>query len=184
MSPPKIVAICGAKRSGKDVLANFLADQYGYTHIKISQKLKDACKILFDFTDEQLESNIKESKDPRWGISPRVCMQFLGTEVMQYKIQEILPNVGRKFWIQSLLTSINDNKKYVISDLRFVHEYEELKKLNTFVIRVDKESFDAISNDPHPSEQEYKELVPDYTVENDMVSNKMLTQIRSFFDHL
>lgn len=183
MTTPKIIAICGAKRSGKDYIANFLSINHGYTHIKISKKLKDVCQILFDFTDDQVENDIKDVVDPRWEKSPRSCMQFIGTEIMQYKLQEFLPNQGRKFWINSLLCSIDENKRYVISDLRFLHEFEELRKKDCYIIKVEREQR-VREDDMHQSEQEFKDIIPNLTVYNDMSTNKILTQIQSCVDRL
>lgn len=183
---PRVIAVCGAKRSGKDTIASIIANEYGYEHVKISQKLKDTCKILFNFTDDQMELDTKEFVDPVWGVSPRQCMQFIGTEVMQYKLQELLPNQGRSFWIQSLIRSFNDGKKYVISDLRFRHEYDEIKKLGGMVIKVNRIYLPPNIpplEDQHVSEQEFKALKADYEVKNDTLDSTT-TQIRSFFAHL
>lgn len=183
----KIIGICGLKRSGKDTLANIISEKYNYEHVKISKKLKETCKILFDFTDDQMEKDIKEDIDPRWGVSPRKCMQYFGTELMQYQIQNLL-NIGKKFWINSLLNEIDreNNKKYVISDLRFLHEYEEIKKRNGIIICVDRmqnrSSDHAVAvEDAHISEQEYKKFDYDLIIKNDTIDS-MVTQIQSFFD--
>ena len=166
----KIIAISGHKRSGKDVLADHFVSKYNYTKIKMADKLKQVLKLLFDFTDDQLESDIKETIDLSWMITPRKAMQFFGTEIMQEKIQELLPNIGRKFWVTNLINQIkNDNKnKYVISDLRFYHEYEELLKLagdNLYVIRITRES--CINEQPqHISELEYMTIPSTINIEN------------------
>ena len=83
---------------------------------------------MFGFTNEEIENDEKDIVNKKWGVSPRTVMQFIGTELFQYKIQEILPDVGKKFWINSLIESLKQSENYVISDLRFLHEYEELKK--------------------------------------------------------
>ena len=135
---PKIILLSGAKRSGKDTFANYLEEHYGYKHIKITTKLKNCIKMLFDLEDEDLEDN-KELVNPEWKVTPRRIMQFMGTEMFQNKIQELIPNIGKTFWIKSLLnneliTKLMTNKEYkiVISDLRFIHELEEIKKLEIY----------------------------------------------------
>jgi len=52
---PKIILLSGSKRSGKDTFANYLEEHYGYKHIKITTKLKNCIKMLFDLEDEDLE---------------------------------------------------------------------------------------------------------------------------------
>ena len=132
-----IIAICGAKRSGKDVLCKYLTKKYEYKKLYFAEPLKKAVKELFNFTDIQVgidEENAngdeKDNIDERWGISPRKALQYFGTEIMQYKINELIPNANRGFFADILLSQIVENEKYVISDLRFLHEYDKIKDLN------------------------------------------------------
>ena len=154
---PKIIAITGAKRSGKDTLANYISARYDYEKIKLATPLKQSVCALFNFTEEQVENESKEFIDARWGITHRKAMQFFGTEMMQYKIQELLPDIERKFFVKSMINRMNPNKYYVISDMRFMHEYEEIAKLNPFIIRIDRPALD-IPHDEHPSESEYTQI--------------------------
>ena len=139
-----ITFICGFKRSGKDTLAKFLEKNYEYIHMKISKPLKDATKILFNFTDEQLEEDKKDKIDERWNVTPRDVLKYLGTDVFQYKINELLPHTKKRFWINHLFNEIENKYIYqnqpvriAVSDLRFDHEYEAI----------------------HEFKQKYKELV-------------------------
>ena len=168
MNIPRIIAICGYKRSGKDTISEYISNMYGHKHIKIAEKLKDVVKILFNFTDNQIEADEKEICDERWGITPRKAMQFMGTEMFQYKLQELLPEIQRNFWIQSLITEniIGKNRPLVISDLRFMHEYTELKKHNVFVIKINRIQHGE-TMDTHPSEKEFMSIPADLQLDND-----------------
>lgn len=186
---PRIIAICGAKRSGKDVLAEHLVRKYNYERIAFAEPLKHAIKTLFNFDDEQVGigedtgTGKKDALDERWGITPRAALQFFGTEVMQEKIQELLPDIKRNFFANTLKNYIktrmgaNEEQRFVISDLRFLHEYEVLfsipniRKDDIAIIRVIRPDagFLGIYNDAvaaardavaaasisHKSEQEY-----------------------------
>jgi hypothetical protein len=167
---PKIIAICGAKRSGKDVLADHLVQKYGYEKLRFAEPLKQITQILFNFSKEQIgDGDIKDVVDERWGITPRKALQFFGTEVMQYKIQDLLPGIDRRFLACSLVSKIQPEKYYVISDMRFYHEYEEVAKLNAYVIKVDRFPVKIIPDDYiHPSEIEYKTIPCDVSITNDM----------------
>lgn len=182
---PRVIALCGARRTGKDTIANYISSTLGYEHIKITAPLKAICKTLFHFTDEQLETDIKEHIDERWGVSPRQAMQFLGTEIFQYKIQELLPQVERKFWINSLVTHIlsNPEKKYVISDLRFIHEFEELKSSidNVFTIKIVSNRVCSNTTDTHSSECEYKSIQEDILVINNGTKEELYKKIGTIF---
>lgn len=158
---PRIIAICGLKRSGKDTIADYLCQHYGYEKIKIATPLKNGLKAMFGFTDAQIEGDDKDVVDPRWGIEPRKVMQYIGTEVMQYQIQALMPDMGRNFWIRSLVEQYIKNaprdKRYVIPDLRFRHEYDMLQQYGVEFWRVERtsERTQSATSCPHASEQEY-----------------------------
>ena len=176
---PKIIAICGAKRSGKDVLADHLVNTYGYEKLTFAEPLKKITQVLFNFTDEQLgDGDIKDEIDQRWGIAPRKALQFFGTEVMQYKVQELLPGIDRKFLARSLISKIQPGKYYVISDMRFYHEYEELTKLNALVVKVDRFPVRYIPDSYiHPSEIEYKTIPYNIHITNDKDINELRNKL-------
>lgn len=159
-----IIAICGAKRSGKDVLAKYLINLYNYEKLSFAEPLKKAVKELFNFNDIQVGideenaiGNEKDIIDDRWGITPRKALQYFGTEIMQYKMNELIPNINRGFFADILLSKIVENKNYVISDLRFLHEYEKIKGLNIVIIKVVRPSHVKI-RDIHISENEYEQI--------------------------
>ena len=185
---PRIIAVCGARRSGKDAVSSILSS-IGYEHIKISAALKESCKILFDFTDDQLESDIKDEIDPRWGVTPRSMMQYLGTEVMQYGLPQTFPQMalGREFWIRRTMESMSqshDNSRYVISDLRFLHEERLLRtRKDTFIIKVHRDH--ARGLDEHCSEQEFKYIRENLLIQNNfMTLDELEVFIRSQLDKL
>lgn len=175
----KVIAICGYKRSGKDTIANYLQSQsHGAAVIcKIANKLKEGCSAIFGFTPDQLESDMKDEIDPVWNISPRCAMQYLGTDIMQYDIQRILPDIGRNFWIKRFIHHIETvhSKTHciIISDLRFKHEYEELYKLygsNLVVIKVyrnQNQNHNENIVDMHVSEREWRDIPHTIVINND-----------------
>lgn len=167
---PRIIAFCGAARSGKDTAAAYFVAK-GYTHLKIAAALKEMVGPLFQFTPAQLETDEKDRVDPRWGVTPRRVMQFFGEEVMQRQLPELLPGVGRQFWIRRLLSEMDPNTRYVISDLRYQHEYDLLKQLGAQVIRIERQSTAAADTAAdaaplHNSEKEFRHFPADYTVTN------------------
>ena len=182
---PKIIAICGAKRSGKDVLAEHLVNKYNYERVAFANPLKVAVKNLFNFDDDQVGigkdegTDRKDIVDERWGITPRAALQFFGTEIMQEKIQELLPNMKRNFFANTLKNYIENaensgnDKRYVISDLRFIHEHEMLLNMpnisinDIMIIRVIRPSENrAKEQEPHISELEYVDIPYDIIMIN------------------
>lgn len=182
---PKIIAICGAKRCGKDVLAEHLVNKYNYERVAFANPLKIAVKNLFNFDDDQVGigkdegTDRKDIVDERWGITPRAALQFFGTEIMQEKIQELLPNMKRNFFANTLKNYIENaensgnDKRYVISDLRFIHEHEMLLNMpnisinDIMIIRVIRPSENrAKEQEPHISELEYVNIPYDIIMIN------------------
>jgi hypothetical protein len=170
----KIIAICGYKRSGKDTIANYIQSKLSNSlHCKISTNLKEGCAAMFGFTAAHMETDLKEVIDPFWNITPRQAMQYLGTDVMQYDVHRLIPDINRDFWIKRFIhqikTSSDHTKKcIIISDLRFTHEYIALKEHfgdnNCIVIKVTRGS--NSHEDMHPSEQEWKQISYDIEIKN------------------
>ena len=66
-----IIALSGKKRSGKDTVADYLVERFGFVKYGFADPIKEIGKIMFDFSEEQLNTDKKEEIDKRWGISPR-----------------------------------------------------------------------------------------------------------------
>jgi len=162
---PRIIAICGIKRSGKDTLAKHIIHKYKYEHLKIADKLKYVLKILFNLTDDEIDGDKKDIIHQKWMVTPRKLMDFIGTHVFQYEINQILPEIGRTFWINDLLELIemNPHKRYVISDLRFVHEIEKLKKYDICVVKLCR---NGCITQGYDSEKEYNFIMEDIKLDN------------------
>ena len=177
---PRIIAIIGHKYSGKDTVSEMIHELYGHQHLKISSRLKHCVKELFDLTDEDVETEKKDVINEKLGITPRKLLQFFGTEIMQYKIQEILPNIGRNFWIKHLTNAIKSTDYVVISDVRFLHEYDMLKKLddNLMVIKVSRDQ--TKQRDDHISEHEYEQIPFHFHLKN---NGNTKNDIYNYFDN-
>ena len=195
-----IIAICGAKRSGKDVLAKHLVATRGFKKLSFAEPLKKAVKELFNFNDIQVgieEENAvgdeKEIIDERWGISPRKALQFFGTEIMQHAIDELIPNTNRGFLADILLSRISGNSRdsYVISDMRFLHEYNKLKSsakvrksCSLIIVKISRPSINisADSGDTHISENEYIDIPYDVEIINDGAISDLTDLFDIYYD--
>ena len=165
-----IIALCGYKRCGKDFASEHIVENHDYLHYKLANKLKNIVKELFDFDDEQIEGDKKETVDSLWGISPRQAMQYIGTDVFQHHMNDLIPGIDRTFWVRTLVNEIKKNKpkNVVISDMRFMHEYEYIKKhLDTHNLTVVKIiNNNRIQDDDHISENSFNQIPYDYVVNN------------------
>jgi hypothetical protein len=206
-----IIAICGAKRSGKDVLAKHIVANRGFKKLSFAEPLKKAVRELFNFTDIQVgidEENAmgdeKDIIDERWGISPRKALQFFGTEIMQHNIGGLIPNTNRGFLADILLSHISGDSGnscdacdvcdsrdgYVISDMRFLHEYNKLKSSakvrSLIVIKINRPSINIPDDkgDTHISEKEYLDIPYDVEIVNDGTISDLTDLFDIFYDSL
>jgi len=164
-----------------------LCNEFGYVNRKVADDLKSLVKLLFGFSEGQVESDEKDMIDERWGLTPRRTLQFFGTEVMQYKIQELLPDVGRKFWIQSFINKyiMQQNDMVVVSDLRLLHEFEELSKHGLFVIRVDRTDYcSSREQDEHISEKEYLQIPANVVFDNNGSIEDLRFKVKTYFNQI
>jgi dephospho-CoA kinase len=187
-----ILLICGYKGSGKDTLANHLVSKHAFQHHKVSHHLKQMLMKIFGFTYEQVESNLKDEIDDRWKISPRTAMKFVGTDMFQFKIQELLPGIQRNFWsklmVNDIRSSRTNNCPIVISDLRFIHEYEYI--MDAFpneticIVKVLRSSVKIQTLYTDESENEHTKMTFNYILPNNGTTSQFCDNVDKLIAHL
>lgn len=186
-----VLGVCGLKRSGKDTVSDICCSLFGTKKIRFADPLKNMVKAGFGFSDDQMHDNGKDVVDDRYNVTPRSILQFVGTEVMQFQIQTIAPKIGRNFWSDRLISDIKDvvgeghDRGFVISDMRFVHEYTSIKKFCdsmqwTFkIIHVYNPTVHEADKDSHVSETEWKHIPANFIMLNGGSISDLRTQIKS-----
>jgi len=138
-----IIGICGFQGSGKDTIADYLQNIYGFKRDSFAATLKDAVAAVFGWDRELLEGRTKESRawreqvDPWWAerlnmpdLTPRLVLQKWGTEVARKSWHD-------DTWIASLENKLNkSHNDIVITDVRFPNEIQAVKDAGGIVIRV------------------------------------------------
>lgn len=167
----KLIGITGRKENGKDTLGNYLVKYHGYKRIAFADALKDACKCIFGFTEEQLYGNLKETTDQFWQTSPRKVLQFVGTDLFRDHLMEIMPWINKNVWVEVVKKKmldewkINPESRFVITDVRFSNEIDLINELNGIMVRVSRPSINILA-DLHPSEIEIETLPVKYDIFN------------------
>jgi len=163
----RIVGITGRKFNGKDTLGKYFIN-LGYEKLAFADALKEACRCIFGFNDEQLYGEKKEEEDEFWKVTPRTVLQFVGTELLRNQLSTIMPELGHDIWVEVIKKKILDNpdKRFVITDVRFPNECELIKKLGGTLIRVTRKSANT-KIDVHESELEIEKLNVDININND-----------------
>ena len=141
-----LIGLVGKKGSGKDTFADKFME-FNDTYIKYSfaQPLKEACKVLFLFSEEQIygDASIKETTDPRWGLSPRKILQTFGTDIFRKDLSKYFPeldHIGNNFWTNhfKMWYEKNKDKNIIVSDVRFQNEVDLISELGGFVFKIDR----------------------------------------------
>jgi len=132
-----IIGFMGKKRSGKDTAGDYLVKYHGYKKYAFASVLKEICKSVFSFTDEQLNGDEKEVIDEYWGVSPRQALQYVGTDLFRNHISSLLPNVGNDIWVNVLERKLKEEtSNIVITDIRFENERAMVKRLGGIVVKI------------------------------------------------
>lgn len=175
MNSYKIIGICGKKLHGKDTIANYLVEHYGFTKVSFADALKNGVKEIFGFSDEQLNGNKKENNDDFWNISPREILQFVGTDCFRNLFGSKFQHIGDNIWVMSTQRKINNLiknglTKIVIPDIRFPNEIEFIKKNNGTIFKVirtfEKIQYENKDTEKHISENSIDHIQVDYTINN------------------
>jgi len=143
----RIIGICGFIGCGKDTVGDILVEEYGYTKISYSDRLKDTVATIFNWDRGMIEGNKpasrawRETPDEWWSeelgydFTPRLAMQRVGTDCMRQGLDD---NV----WVLIVKKQLEDNPdtKFVIPDVRFFNERDLLRNMGGEVWRVKKGS--------------------------------------------
>ena len=168
-----IVGVLGKKFNGKDTVADFLVETWGFEKRSFAGPLKEACKILFGLSEDQVNGDKKVEVDEQWGVTPRKILQFVGTDLFRRHMQEMAPWIEDKFWVQLVINQYqklakdNPDVLFVVSDVRFQNEVNMIHELGGKVIKVVRPGI-ADPKDEHPSERGIDEIHDfDYLLPND-----------------
>ena len=169
-----LLLINGLKRSGKDHSTNKIISYVGEENskrISFASPIKQIIAETFNIKLNDLEDyknnidsfgiEIKEYQDNQADsiikyIDFRTILQRFGTEAMK-------PIFGNNVWAKKAIDMVIDNKKEwnIITDFRFLSEYEESKKAskkyNFELITINIINEDLPFSDTHASEMELKD---------------------------
>lgn len=150
-----IIGLVGRSRVGKDTVAGFFTGTHKVR--RLAQPVKDACKVLYGWSDVEVESAAKEQVDPRWGVTPRFAMVHLTQAMRQC--------MGSNFFTKSFFDSW-DGSPIVIPDVRFVEDIQEIHKRGGVTIKITRKGVpDHLFECPIDSAQTMFEVENNGTIE-------------------
>lgn len=184
----RLIGLVGRKRSGKDTVGGFLTEMISARRVAFADPLKEFCREVFDFSEEQMSGDLKEQPDFRYQrrcdyglhqaegldsdpccpmclgkpthLTPRHAMQQLGTEWGRSCCEDI--------WVRYGLRKANELRKtspVVITDVRFQNEADAVRQAGGEVWRVHRPGASDVAAG-HASEVEQDSIVADLALEN------------------
>ena len=171
-----IIGLTGYKGHGKNFYAPFFVEN-GYTPYAMANPIREVGKVVFGWTDEQMDGEGKEKVDLFWGISFREFATTFGTEYAQKMLSKkfclFKSQTGRRIWVKWFIRWYEKSpiKDIVITDIRFLHEVEAIYKLGGVVIRIVRPNrkpkrWWQFWVRVHDSEKHVMKLPVDYEIEN------------------
>jgi hypothetical protein len=168
-----IVGVLGKKRSGKDTTGDYLVANKNFVKYSFANPIKRGAMELFGFTEQQVFGDAKDEIDPTWGITPRLVLQIMGTEVFQYDMPKYIPELqtfGRGFWVKRFEQWYEQN--------RDLHEVDSILKMGGVIWSVNRPNL--TSGDEHASEKEM-DLITGITTE--IINDRTLADFYNKIDN-
>lgn len=169
-----LIAVTGNARHGKNSIGDYLVAKHNFIDLAFALTVKKICKIKYLLTDDQLFTDKKDVIDERWGKTPRDMFKFEGTEIGQYQQQKFMEGIGRNFWIKRLGMELDEKINTVLTDCRYPHEAEMIKKKNGFIIRIIRPSMEI--TDSHSSETEMN-LIKDEFIDAVVINDGTIEEL-------
>lgn len=148
-----LIGLVGVERSGKDTIADFLVKNYGFKKYSLASPIREIGKLMFGWSDEQLNGEKKDIIDPETCIKPRDFLTWFGTDICQYDIYNRFPSLKEKIpqrtiWANMMGKFIKENiyiNPIIITDIRFNHEVDIFQKYGGIILYVSRKEKETIS---------------------------------------
>lgn len=141
---PKVIAVVGRSRSGKDTATAMIRSMFGHVHkvVRFSAPIKTAAAALFDLDEDELDGVQKDIINPkccalihgRLEGSPRTVMVRLSNNMMR--------DYGDDFFTRKLFAAYDSgclgSDHIIIPDVRYPLDVLEALKRGGLVIKVDR----------------------------------------------
>ena len=153
----EIIALSGFARSGKDEAAKVLVEELGFKRVAFADKLRDVLYQLnpMVYVDRVYDTIYVQDvidrfgwdgyKETKFGPEIRRLLQRLGTEAGRQTLWDSI-------WIDAAFANQPEDAKIVVSDARFINEFEAVKARGGQIWRIERAGVGAVNN--HPSETE------------------------------
>lgn len=143
-----IIALGVKKQVGKDTVAQYLQEKYGFQRLAFADKLKAEADIMLRAIGLSYNEEDKENLRP--------ILIGLG---------EMRRNFSANYWLGSVIEQILEgglDKNWVITDMRYPNEAAALKKMGAIIVRLNRDNDLKVE----PTEDVGDLIEPDYEIDN------------------
>lgn len=195
-----IIGICGFQSSGKDTIANYLINHYGFKKLSFAGALKDIVSIIFSWPRDKLEGLTMEDRlwreqvDEWWSktlnmpnLTPRFVLQYFGTDLFRNHWHQDI-------WVKVLERKLLEHEHIVVTDCRYDNEINLLRVHGGKIIHIYRnmpEWFDNYKNNGiiaeemkklHVSETGWIKSECDFVIENNGTLEELQNKIISIME--
>lgn len=152
-----MIGICGEAGSGKDSVANYLAEHHGFKVIKFASKLKDIVAQVFELDRKRLDDDLEYKEThivPGTAYTVREILQHIGTEGFRH--------IDDMVWVRMAMKEASQYKRVVFSDLRFPNEAIAVWHMEGNLWRTIKTDGPGTIHSDHASESEIADIEADH----------------------
>lgn len=161
----KLIALAGAKGSGKDTAGAYLFDRYAAQQVAFADPIKDEINHIFNLNDENYNQyDLFKRSDISFTlpghlshtVPGRNVVREIGMLMRRYNVNQFTDYVEEAYNHYAGIT--------VVTDLRFPNEMSMVRKNKGISIRIDRKGCDY---DGHVTETGFSNLEVDYVIDND-----------------
>jgi len=141
-----IIGLIAQKQVGKDTFADHLLKRGDFTRYGFADSIKEACKTIFCLTDRQVNGDLKEVVDKRWGMSPREMFITIGSNMFREHLpfinEDFNKEIGDEIWVRRFefwyetWRKENPEKHLVVSDVRFMDEARIIRNMGGILVGI------------------------------------------------
>lgn len=161
-----IIGLVGAKRAGKDSVAEILAEiDERYVRVAFADRLKTMAAALNPYVMVKGYPMHLNDAVENYGDGVK---DFPDVRCFYQDFGHLLREDDPFYWIRYLylrtISRLPDECTAVVTDVRYANEIEFVRKHKGVIWRIDRPEVE--DGDPHPTEREWRACTPDFIISN------------------
>lgn len=151
-----LLGISGKRGAGKDLLASYFVNKYGFLKVSFAEELKRQVREHFNLTTEHTDGALKEVmladylKGKYHDSMGNLVIEYWTPRDIMVAYGQFFRQFDRDWWIKQAFKKIEgfevmaergvatNYARFVISDLRFKNEAEAIKEKGGIVVRLER----------------------------------------------